>query len=275
MIFLQEIDCSIALPYFDFTTDITNFTNAIIWQPNYFGGDGFGHCVQDHPFRQDKAWDPCIIRRFDNTAQLPTKLDVATAMASDDYKTFSDCLQTIMGHVYSYVGGHVVSSGAPYDPLFYALQSYVDMLFWRWQQKPTNRIKLPEFTRTVPLMPFNIRSMDVLSSESQICVTYALQSLGDPCNDTGVEFNRAGFNVQGYDRNGFDRRGYNADGYDKNGFTANGARDTRNLFPYDGFNFEGYNQEGYDRRGYNRYGFYVNGKSIWVMGRFGFLLTAK
>ncbi|KAK7476273.1 hypothetical protein BaRGS_00032466 [Batillaria attramentaria] len=50
---LQEIDCSIVLPYFDFTTDVGNFSQAIIWQANYFGGNGNesgGDCVPDHPF---------------------------------------------------------------------------------------------------------------------------------------------------------------------------------------------------------------------------------
>lgn len=47
---LKEVDCGITLPYFDFTTDAANFSRAIIWQPNYFGGDGGGWCVPDHPF---------------------------------------------------------------------------------------------------------------------------------------------------------------------------------------------------------------------------------
>ena len=162
--------------------------------------------------------------------------------------------------MFGFIGGHVVSSGAPYDPLFYALQSYIDMLFWRWQQKPANRNKLPEFTRTIPLVPFNVRPVDVLNSETQLCVTYALQGLGDPCNNTGVAFNRAGFDVSGYDRNGFDRRGYDRDGFDKNGYSARGQQDTRDLFPYDGYNFDGYNREGYDRRGYNRYGYHISGE---------------
>ncbi len=182
-------------------------------------------------------------------------------MASSNFTEFSESLQTIFGHVFSFIGGHLVSSGAPYDPLFYSLQTYVDFLFWRWQQKQGNRNKLPEFTRTVPLVPFNVRPVDALDSETQLSVTYVFQGHGDPCNDTGTVFNMAGYDANGYDRNGFDNRGYDRDGYTKEGYTARGEKDTRNIYIYNGYSFDGYNRAGYDRRGYNRYGFHISGKS--------------
>ncbi|XP_063970830.1 kielin/chordin-like protein [Lytechinus pictus] len=258
---LQDIDCRVALPYYDFTTDVGNLSHSIVWQPNFFGGDGVGpgSCVPDHPFRSGGQWDPCLARQFQSTAQLPSKIDVAQAMSSTDFATFESCLQAIIGHVYSYIGGHIASSAAPYDPIFLALQSYVDMLFWRWQQMNGNANSYPVQAREVPMVPFGMRPMDVMSSEAQLCVTYALQGFGHPCNNTGLLFDDQGYDAEGYNRNGFDRFGFDRFGYDIGGRNRFGQVDPREIYIYSGYDLEGYDRRGYDRRGYNRFGFNVEG----------------
>ncbi|XP_072164791.1 kielin/chordin-like protein [Diadema setosum] len=254
---LQEIDCSVALPYYDFTTDVGNLSLAVAWQPNYFGGsgEGPGSCVPDHPFRGRSQWEPCLARQFQYRAQLPSKIDVALAMASNDFLTFESCLQAIIGHVYSYIGGHVASSAAAYDPIFFALQSYVDMLYWQWQQRPGNFDNYPTQVREVAMVPFGLRPMDVMNSEAQLCVTYSLQGYGHPCNNSGLLFDEQGYDAEGYNRNGFDRFGFDRFGYDSEGYNTNGEYDPRNIFIYGGYDFEGYDRRGYDRRGFNRFGF--------------------
>ena len=140
--------------------------------------------------------------------KLPSKIDVAMAMSATDFDTFSMCMQTIMGHVFNYVGGHVASSGAPYDPVFYALQAYVDMIFWRWQQKVGNYGSFPAAMLDVPMVPFNAKARDILNSESHLCVTYSLISAGNPCNGSSQVFGRDGYDQEGFDRNGFNQQGY-------------------------------------------------------------------
>ena len=71
---LQEIDCSIVLPYSDFTTDVGFFEEAILWQPSYFGGNGDGRCVEDHRFGNTASWKPCVVRNFNTSIQLPTQV---------------------------------------------------------------------------------------------------------------------------------------------------------------------------------------------------------
>lgn len=209
---MQEIDCSITIPYFDFTTDVYDLTSSVVWQPNYFGGNGEDsgedNCVPDHPFRNETSWVPCLTRSFQSNHRLPTKLDVALAMASDNFATFSECLQMILGHVYSFIGGHIATSAAPYDPLFLPIQAYADMLFWRWQKKNGNENTFPLFLLNVPMVPFNTRPRDALQLESRVCVSYSLPSLGTPCNHTDVVFNSFGYDSEGYDRNGFNRQGF-------------------------------------------------------------------
>lgn len=71
---LQQIDCDVVLPYFDFTTDVGFFEEAVIWQANYFGGNGNGGCVEDHQFGPKNIWQPCFVRNFNTSIQLPTQV---------------------------------------------------------------------------------------------------------------------------------------------------------------------------------------------------------
>ena len=119
---LQEIDCTVVLPYFDFTTDVGNFSQAVLWQANFFGGNGNesdGGCVPDHPFGDPKAWEPCISRQFNTSVTLPTQVEIAMALASEDFMEMSMCLETVVAYVHAFVGGDMMTAGGPFDPVFY------------------------------------------------------------------------------------------------------------------------------------------------------------
>lgn len=228
---LQKIDCGITMPYFDFTTDVGNFAEAIIWQPNYFGGDGsgFSHCVPDHSFGTTGSWQPCIMRNFHTTIEVPTMVELALALSSDDYTEMSMSLESYVSYLHRYIGGDMATTGGPYDPVFFAIHSFVDMLYWRWQQRGNNKFKYPAAFGNIPMVPFNIPPSSVLDFEADLCVTYAPPSLGHPCNTStgGIDTSEADrgdtpsskvavVNYPGY-VNGFDRNGYDLGGYKENG----------------------------------------------------------
>ena len=184
---LQEIDCTVVLPYFDFTTDVGNFSQAVLWQANFFGGNGNesdGGCVPDHPFGDPKAWEPCISRQFNTSVTLPTQVEIAMALASEDFMEMSMCLETVVAYVHAFVGGDMMTAGGPFDPVFYAVHAYVDMLYWDWQQQGQNKYQFPAAYGKIPLIPFNIPPWHVFNSEESLCVTYAFPSKGNPCNVT-------------------------------------------------------------------------------------------
>jgi len=109
---LQTIDCGIALPYFDFTTDVGSFVDAMIWQPNYFGGDGEREslCVPDHPFGQRGSWRPCIMRKFKPDLQLPSMAELALALANNDYTEMSMCLESYISYIHRFIGKKIYSA---------------------------------------------------------------------------------------------------------------------------------------------------------------------
>lgn len=243
---LQEIDCNIVLPYFDFTTDVGNFGQALVWQANYFGSSGNSsdaNCVPDHPFGDPKAWQPCLMRQFDTSVQLPTQVELAMALASDDYMDMSMCLESAVAYVHAYIGGDMMASSGPYDPIFYAVHSFIDMLYWTWQQKPGNKFQFPAAYGNIPLVPFNVLPWQVLDSEASLCVTYALPSKGSSCNITDLsrlipehtthlspdqkrgdipvkpeeEIEVVELDLFGYDADGFDLSGFNRFGFNRKG----------------------------------------------------------
>ena len=176
---LQEIDCSITLPYYEFVTDIGNFENAIIWQPNYFGGNGTdGLCVIDHPFGLPGSWRPCVTRKFDKSINLPTMIELSLALASEDYREMSRCLEAFVSYVHTYIGGEMATSAAPYDPVFYSIHAYIDMLYWLWQKKGNNKFNYPAEFSNIPMIPFNLPPSAILDLETDLCVTYILPSTG-------------------------------------------------------------------------------------------------
>ncbi|XP_035826566.1 uncharacterized protein LOC101845560 [Aplysia californica] len=257
---LQEIDCNVVLPYFDFTTDIGFFEEAIIWQPNYFGSNGDGGCVEDHPFGPKNSWSPCFVRNFNTSIRIPNKVELLIALASDDYNDMSLCLETYIAYLHNFIGGDMVTSSSPYDPVFFALHAYVDMLYWTWQQRGENKFKFPAAFGNIPMIPFNIPPWAVFDSEADLCVTYALPSKGHPCNTTKIAPKRPKPGIRRgdtdpnevYGLDGYDPFGYSEDGYDRKGMDPYG-------FGRNGFSRDGYNSQGYDIGGFNRYGFNAEG----------------
>ncbi|XP_070188785.1 uncharacterized protein [Littorina saxatilis] len=301
---LQEIDCNIVLPYFDFTTDVGNFSQALLWQANYFGGDGNrtnSSCVPDHPFGDPKRWEPCISRQFNLSVTLPTQVEIAMALASEDFMEMSMCLETAVSYVHAFIGGDMMTAAGPYDPVFYPIHAYVDMLYWDWQQKGENKHQFPAAYGKIPLVPFNIPTFQVFDSEESLCVTYAFPSKGHPCNmterrpipplptfprlprpvsppgrrpsDPGRQrgdipvspedaVNRLDV-VDEIETVDLDLFGYGVDGIDRSGFDRYG-------YNRKGYNRDGFNREGIDLIGFDRYGFDVDGYSYDGFNRSGY-----
>ncbi|XP_023238974.1 uncharacterized protein LOC111637659 [Centruroides sculpturatus] len=257
---LQNYACHLTIPYFDFTTDVGNFSDSFIWQPNYFGGNGEGdeHCVPDHPFHKKdfNTKQCCLQRKFNPSIQIPNMIEVEIALRNDNFIKFNMAMKNLVGYIHNFIGGTMTTLDAPSDPVFYILHAYIDMLFWKWESLHKYKKNLNiNFDRLI--FPFNISLGTIFDSKQNLCVSYALPSKGHPCNYTDEhDFALDGYNSKGFDRQGFDRDGYDNEGYNILGYNRFGQYDTRNIFIYNGYNKEGYDRAGYDRRGYNKYGFH-------------------
>lgn len=105
-------------------------------------------------------------------------MELHLALVTEDYEEMSLSLETYVAYVHNFIGGDMMTSSSPYDPVFYPIHAYIDMLYWTWQQKNQNKFKFPAAYGSIPMIPFNIPPWAVFDSETDLCVNYTLPSEG-------------------------------------------------------------------------------------------------
>lgn len=283
---LQSISsCKLALPYFEWTVDSGSLKSSAAWQAGLFGGGGDpdSACVRHHPFQGLTSrfhWSPCLRRSFNSSVWLPDAVTLQRTLNQADFQVFSQSLQTFSGLFRLWVGGHMASPLASYDPLYLSHMAFMDKLWAQWQEKhqhgskrqtstddyAQSSILYPARQRYVKMMPFDVTPDDVISSQHQMCIVYVPITIGAPCNITSLQTHPQGsqkhqkrssdklkshdssFVFKGFDSSGFDQHGYDRDGYDQSGWDRWG-------YGKDGLNRDFMNKDGYGISGYDRYGF--------------------
>lgn len=279
---LQEVDCAITIPYYDWTVHAGDQRMSRVWSADMFGGDGEGvnNCVNHHPFKDyyPPYWVPCLRRNFNADQPLPDAVDMQIAVNEPDYDRFRLHMELYLNMFKSWVGGHIDSDYSPYDPLFLSVIAFIDRVWWDWQNKHDNGLlRYPQEFRYVPMMPFKLSPDDVIDSKKQMCITYHPLSKAALCNITLPNF---GYNSMGYDRHGFDREGYDVEGYNRFGVDWNGNPDERGIYNIYGFDRQGYDRRGFDSMGFDRFGFTQDDYNVdgydsrgydkWGYDRYGF-----
>lgn len=255
---LQDIDCSVTIPYFDWTLDAGRLETSVVWQANMFGGNGDktrNNCVMKHPFKNyfPSYWTNCLRRNFNSSVFLPNAIDIEKYLRIKTFEEFSLQLDTISGLFHLFVGGHMASVDSTYDPIFFSHYAFIDKIWNEWiTANPNNIQTFPPKIRYVPMIPFSIVPDDVLLSEIQLCVIYKDITEGAPCVD-GSKYNPINFHTAEVQSKGYDVAGYDIEGYDSFGFDPMGWR--KDGIFRDSFNRDGFDVNGYDRKGFNRYGF--------------------
>ena len=258
------MDCTIAIPYYDWTLDVGDPTRSLIWAANKFGGNGrWDGCVRYHPFKDyhPPLLAPCLRRRFNDSVNLPDAVNVQLALNEQDYDKFNLQMELFAFLFQTFVGGHMESDLAPYDPVFYSVMAYIDKLWVDWQNKyEDGLLRYPQERRFIPMAPFGATPDDVMDARIQLCVEYLPLLGGAPCNTTVVR--DYGYDEQGYDRHGYNRNGFDRDGYNMEGMDREGNVDNRGVYNSFGFNKDGYSRSGFDQTGYDKFGFYVDTYNI-------------
>ncbi|WP_261717458.1 tyrosinase family protein [Streptomyces sp. FZ201] len=164
---LQEVDASVALPYWDWTTDRT--PRASLWAPDFLGGTGrsLDGRVMDGPFAASTGNWPINVRVDGRTylrrslgsggRPLPTRAEVESVLAIETYDMppwnsgsdgFRNHLEGWRGvnlhnRVHVWVGGQMATGVSPNDPVFWLHHAYVDKLWSQWQRRHPNSPYLP------------------------------------------------------------------------------------------------------------------------------------
>ncbi|XXG94400.1 hypothetical protein Hte_000655 [Hypoxylon texense] len=148
------------LPYWDWTRDWANLTQAPVWDATEgFGGNGNvdlpttvgdGRCVQDGPFAglqvqyYNEDWNPHCLSRGFLTGELQDHFGAqrlnSSAMAAvlDEPGYYGFVLKLEDGPhsaIPITVRGDFLRFTAPNDPIFFLHHGQIDRLWWKWQSK--------------------------------------------------------------------------------------------------------------------------------------------
>ncbi|MEW1718079.1 tyrosinase family protein [Streptomyces sp. NPDC093109] len=203
---LQRVDPKVTVPYWDWTAD--NTPAAGLWAEDFLGGTGrardqqvttgpFAHKEGNWTIRNGVTTGKFLTRdlgRPSAPVSLPSRTEVASALDETAYDAepwdstvttgFRNRLEGwITGdargrnhnRVHRWVGGAMLSTASPNDPVFWLHHSFVDLLWDRWQRAhpasgylPARRLGAgdPQRGRVIsleePLPPWNVKPSELL-----------------------------------------------------------------------------------------------------------------
>jgi len=161
---LKDINCSLTIPYWDWTPFPTTPYSAAVWSND----DGFGDtsraedgCVITGPVRigaffvSPSAGSGCLRRDYRNQ-RFPSRDIVARdllPLTMNEFDEFHRFLQLFIGlNVQCFVGGTMCSSDAANDPVFLLHLAQLDSLLTRWQLLGAGRDRVRYATDNGPLI---------------------------------------------------------------------------------------------------------------------------
>ena len=165
---LQAINPAVTVPYWNWTVDRT--PAARIWSADFLGGDGrvgdrrvltgpFAYGSGSWPLTVRVDSRPYLVRSFgQDTPALPTAADLATVLARTPYDTapwterstagFRTAVEgfgtpNLHNRVHVWIGGHMLQSVAPNDPVFFLHHCFIDKCWADWSARPSGGEYLP------------------------------------------------------------------------------------------------------------------------------------
>ena len=173
---LRRVDPSVTVPYWDWTKD--RGTTSAPWTPDLLGGNGRrldrrvttgpfayaeGHWTLKENVTDEKAHTRDLGRARD-PIDLPTGSELESALAEPVYDTAPWDSRSTKGfrnrlegwgsgrgsaawrnhnRVHRWVGGVMVGGASVNDPVFWLHHAFIDLQWWRWQQRHRQARYLP------------------------------------------------------------------------------------------------------------------------------------
>ena len=161
---LQEIDCRIVLPFYDWTVLPLNPYISIVWDDEV----GFGkssrksdYCVISGPFKEGdysliaSAGGGCLKREYGNQ-KFPSRgvieRDILTQPASEFEKFHRHLQLYIHTSVRCFIGGTMCGKDAANDPVFILHLAMLDYIYDRWQKFSVDRLRMRYANDESPLI---------------------------------------------------------------------------------------------------------------------------
>ena len=140
---LQEVDCRVTIPYWDWTALPLSPYQAPVWNPESGFGDsarGIDGCVENGPFSFDQfevVGGGCLQRDY-RMQMFPTRATIEQELLplpAEEYMQFHRFLQIFVHlNVRCFVGGQMCSDDAANDPAYILHLAQIDSIYTRWQK---------------------------------------------------------------------------------------------------------------------------------------------
>ncbi|KAJ9080076.1 hypothetical protein DSO57_1028903 [Entomophthora muscae] len=182
---LQNIDASVTIPYWDWTSFSQHPRSDPVFSQRLFGGIGNGRtgCVTTGAFTRFPVyfWHSgqesihCLTRRDDIFRRPFTSATVIDHNYLDltDIAEFGEAIEGVPhGTVHNNIGGEFAGHASPGDPLFYSHHAFVDKLWFDWQNRHKANYSAYPLNGTEKLIPWNVPIEEVIDPVSSLCYKY-------------------------------------------------------------------------------------------------------
>ena len=144
---LRQIDCRVAVPYWDWSLVAADPWSSDVWKTGVdgFGGNGVpgGSCVNIGLFRSGvwslpgSAGGSCLRRDF--RSRTPDAVTIASLISTfsnpSDFRNFERLLNDdFHDRVHCIIGGTMCTRDAATAPEFFLHHGFVDKIWWDWQK---------------------------------------------------------------------------------------------------------------------------------------------
>jgi tyrosinase len=168
---LRDIDSSIALPWWDWTSDEshatglpTAYTDTSVANPLLSGETGLPQRTLNRIQRQlpdvlDFSIDPPRTMRAPAPPdELPSATTIESILEASTFEDFSTQLEDQHNQVHGWVGGTMsIVPIAAFDPIFFAHHTMIDRLWYLWQlRNPNAGVGSVRFDQALPGTPLNV-----------------------------------------------------------------------------------------------------------------------
>jgi tyrosinase len=168
---LHDLDASIALPWWDWTSDESHttglpaaYTDTSVANPLLAGETGLPQRTLDMiqtqlPDVLDFSVNPPrTVRAPGDPAELPTAGIIEGVLGASTFEDFSSQLEDQHNQVHGWVGGSMsIVPIAAFDPIFFAHHTMIDRLWYLWQlRNPNAGVGTVRLDQALPGTPLNV-----------------------------------------------------------------------------------------------------------------------
>ncbi len=188
---LRGIDCSITVPYWDWSLESQNWQNSIVWDTQCgLGGNG-NPPVSTGPFREDNwrvtpsaGGDP-LLRNFQGTLPDCASVAMIQRLGVSEFDSWHSFVSgNLHNGVHCNIGGTMCSHDSANAPEFFFHHGFIDQIWASWQSKGPAFKNHPLYATSTTPMPgaFGHTPRDVYDLNQQPgCVRVCIEPSSRPC----------------------------------------------------------------------------------------------